>query len=315
MRELVHLKVLNELFDMLPTDTVYAGEVAGMKIYTNTAMKSYTKNWIKDHPSTKEIATRLERAIDEKKIVIGHTSSNLLSFLATKTLKTFIGVISAVVIGKPSNGTTLGFYTPSEKMIVILLDGNTSMLGKSYYPIPYILVHESIHMIAGIDPVNFYNHTKDTLHTYYKSFTQNIITSITDIHTVVSDSLLDEVIKKLLDTAEISPAANSTPVYLPALYEIWKRFYNAAVHDAGIAEDCADLSFVMLMGITTGETIPNDMRDTAAKCFSKAYDAIGIHMPETIPGQEIIFPSEIIAISNQKNPAPEIVTMINDSKF
>lgn len=316
MEKIIHLNVLNELFDMLPKDTKLAGEIDGMQIYTNTAIVNYTKQWIKDHPSTRSIANKLSSIMDSGKIVIGHTSSNLISFLAKKTFKTFIGIISSTIIGKPSNGTTLGFYAPAEKRIVILLDGNTSMLGKSYYPIPFILVHECVHMIAGMDPDNFFAHSKSKLCTYYKTFAESIINSISGRQYPISDENITKLIENLLMMAEISPTyIPDKPVPLTELYDQWFLIYETIVKDKGLAEDCADLTFIMLMNITAGVAITNEMRTAAVNSFVKAYGAIGIRMPNTIPGQEAIFPSEVIAIANQNDPAPEIITMINNSKF
>jgi len=289
-----NIDILQEFLDLAPTNLEKFGSVGGTNIYSNEKIITYIINWLSKSSRTKLIADKLIQGIRDRKILIGYESRSKIKFLLTRW-KHF---------RKPTSGKfVLGYFSKEDGQIAILLDSNVDLFGKSVREIPPVLTHEFMHFLANKDVTQFLRGTmNDTLLPFYREICNKI--SKSPVHDI-------DLIKTIIDISKFSDESNSR-ISTDVIISFWYELFNKS-NDKDSAVEMSKQMLAPYSGLLMDKYLFNrSITIDIARYFYKAYENIGVKNPEkiTLVGQEALYPSEVICISNQFGIRQDAVKMV-----
>lgn len=303
---MVELSIKTEVAELYPIKLELYGIVEDTPIYSNKYIEDKVIEWLHKSDITKPVSDKLQRLIRDNTIIIGHTEPGIFNFFYKK----FKNWINRTVLDKDAS-IVLGYYSPINRRIVILLDDNVNIFGSSIRNIPPKLIHELIHLIADTDIKKFLSSTlQSTLIPYYTSLVKNIsnneiVVSRTDMNKALIELSLDSE-GVFVNNSNINTSANQ-----------WIRLLNKYTSKDKSISYVKDMSLPYLGNIT--QTLNSKyMKDVhkSTICYHNAYKDIGVKsIGITIPGQEFKFPSEVVSITNEFELKPKIIQLINNFKY
>lgn len=312
--------IVNELFEYFPIKMDFIGSCAGYPVYSNDSIKEASLDWVSRSPITKNIITTISDGVDANQIMIGFTNKSTLSFLKSRfkigtqrTLKNWFGWN---LFGMYGNGLTLGLFSKEEGNIAIFLDPSVNIFGKVLMSLPAILAHELCHKTASSDIKNYLNHQMNPrLIPYYKNLFQ--LAGNLDL------SGFEEKLKQTIVKVTLSSERKSTSILMENVVDHWKDF----LLQVGLSGDELDSAiykvFIPFYHYILEEPLsglPNDLRNRQnefQEFFYQSYDQIGVEDTRTTTsaGQEAVFTSEVVSISNEWGLDSVTTSMINKLKF
>ncbi|MCK5021303.1 MAG: hypothetical protein KAS32_30105 [Candidatus Peribacteraceae bacterium] len=295
---------VREIADLAPTGLEYYATIGGEEIHSNATIERYTLNWLAQHPTTKSVSRALAHGIATRKIVVGYQSTSKFKFALFRMTKTLI----------PSAGEgIMGYYSPRDKKLVILLDENVSFFGTALKELPPIVMHELIHMAFNHNPDLLLRATmRKTLLPYYRKV-------LTETH-IDTNRLNDRDLERhIRELAYMTEAPNTVePASIASIGRLWKELYlkaNFSEKDAdylGNAMVLPYIAFVMERNVGQNREAAKRM---ALRMYA-AYRDVGINANKiTMVGQEHIAVSEILCIQNMHKVRSEISSVINSFRF
>ncbi len=212
-------------------------------------------------------------------------------------------------------------YSVSEDKIYLFLDNNVDLKGHEILSIDKILIHELCHMATvQHNETKIINKTINTLIPFYSE----IINNLTELFlhkkiefTTKVKNELKEVIYQLVDSNECKDM--NIDEKLKNSFDIWKKFLSKILFN-NLDEVNLITKAILALYIFNyhGEyLIKNDKYelvkhiDEIENIFIESYKNIGITRIINVPGQEVIFPSEIISISSQNGIQSNVVSSLN----
>lgn len=290
---------LNEFFDLIPTGLKQYGVVDNESIYSNEKIIMSVLAWLEKSSITKPILSGIKKGIDTRSILIGYENKSKLSFLA-KRIKSFTGT---------SHGMhTLGYFSPVDKKLVILLDDNVNILGKAVTEIPSIIAHELCHFAAFDKPQSFIS---TTLRSHLLPFYKNICYNIAPLTKNISDSVLTKTIQTLIITGD----ASSQPHTVSDTINIWRSYIEHAYPKEKANPIIIRMALPYLYFINSAKVKSSSYRpliNDTYKRYCVAYSKLGQDACRwTQAGQEFAFPSEIVAITSQWDVPSSVARLIN----
>lgn len=309
--------VLDEVFEYFPKSLELYGTVAGeFPVYSNDTIVKTTLDWLSKSNSTKQIIDPIKAGIDSKMIMIGFTNPSVFSFIKrrfTRGVNRFTRNWFDFNLFGVSIGSTLGLYAKSDGRVAILLDPSVDIFGRSITSIPSTLTHELCHKAAHDKTKEYLNlMMKPLLYPFFKKF-WFMLDSRTASHK--KEKLIDAIV-----TVTTRVEGSTSRTLIRDVVWAWFRFLESCgikKEDVEIDVQKALLPIFLLVweeDFNADPELKNKVWEWASY-FYAAYDFIGVDAEHTIAGQEIVFTSEILCVSNQNDPSPQAIQLINKLSF
>lgn len=290
--------------------------------FTNTVMYSHPniekivlKN-IEDNNSIKELKSVIQKGLDFRSIIVGYTDPGKFRFILNRLKNTLY-----------TKYVTLGTYNNMDNTIYIILDNNINLFGRDIVDININLIHELCHMAAHQNrKTRFIKNTMDRfLLPYFKSILEIVLSDrlklIPNFKQWMNNNIdkeLRQLITNLVLNNEVKP--KTTTRFINQSHNFYINFFNKVLQDLELSKEyIEDLSYLFVMRFINHMVPTNDSNMYTNKLISdkemgdhlyEAYNKIGISELMTNPGQELIAPSEIVAIASQNGPNRQIISMI-----
>ncbi|MCK5015754.1 MAG: hypothetical protein KAS32_01670 [Candidatus Peribacteraceae bacterium] len=295
---------VREIADLAPTGLDYYATIGGQEIHSNATIERYTMNWLAQHPTTKSVSRALAHGLETRKIVVGYQNTSKFKFAMFRMAKALI----------PSAGDgVMGYYSPRDKKLVILLDENVSFFGTALKELPPIVMHELIHMTYNHNPDLLLRATsRKTLIPWYKK----VLTETLPQTSNIADSDIEKHIREL---SYLSEAPNLVePASIVSVGKLWMKLFSKSGVSDKDAEFLGNAMVLPYMAYIMERSVGSH-RDTAKRMALRmyaAYNSIGINANKiTMVGQEHIAVSEILAIQNMHKVRPEVASVVNSFRF
>lgn len=282
-----------------------------LDVYSSPKIEEIFFSKIKKSTIIKPILKKVKEGLDNKKILIGYTNDNSFYFLYDKLQRFF----------KLKNTYSLGYFDPGTETLYILLDDNVSIMGNEIYKLDMTLAHELIHLAAfQYKRTDLLKNTyKKFLAPYYATLIGSAIGLITNKKLKFDDHVRKEFLKSLNKLFELNESdIGFIEEKMKNSYRIWMEFLNNATDiDTEICDKiCRFLMYPYYKNYLDRSYTQFSFDDLdkvkySESLYIRAYAKIGIKDTNTIAGQEFIFPSEILSISNQRGLHKELITSIN----
>lgn len=296
-----NLEPLDEFLDLSPIGLTYYGQIEGQDLHSSERIENYSLEWCKTNPSTSKIINVIEEGLTNKVIIIGYEEKSKLKQL----WNIFSRNIPKIIIMDPTKGSNiLGYFSPGEKKLAVVLDKNVSLFGKSLKELPPILTHELTHFACNVKPNLTFKSCKNQLLKFYR----NLTISIEPKSEKIPEEELLKVIKSLIFEMEVSHVEKRK---MSTAFNIWKSYFekNKEID----SEKTTVILFLPLIFWFLGNSRINrrELIKTMKKYYN-SYKLLGINAVSfTLVGQEVFAPSEVLCISNQFNPSNEVIKLIN----
>ena len=297
---------INEFLDYIPLGLKKWDTVHGVEFYSSEKIVKLVKNWVSQSPHTDKISDKLSEALDLRVINVGYENGSKLKFLATR----IEGWISNKI-----EGGTLGYCSREIPTIYVILDSHVTLMGDSQMNIPETIVHELAHYCSSKRYKRFIETNMPTLLNFYDKYLIQF-----DNFKYNQDDLKQTIYR--LSKYTDSDTALVSDIKLIKIFDMWSDFFktcnmNDSTSDAMAVKVMAPF---MVYFVSEDQKIHSDYRaqvkESAIK-IRRAYKMIssGESYKQTVPGQEFIFPSEIIALVNQDKIQNRMVNLINSTEF
>lgn len=302
---------------LVPYTKMDSFEIAPFEIYSSENIENKFKSQIEESTVLKPIKETVYRGINNKKIIIGYVNPSKFQFLYTKIKHTF-GI---------KKEWALGFYDHFDDTIYIVLDDNIGVLGNSRFDISNVVAHEICHMAA--------RHTTTTrflqpaISEYYLPFYSNFISTVASedgtklftrdkVNNILKNNVntLLELFKDMTEKFDVNKDMHYNHMKIKSAKVLWASFFRKLFNE---------LPLDSVMNLTEHVTSVYDKNflgnpsrlnvSMVGSAIIKSYEKIGFKNVTTLPGQEVIYPSEIVCITNQNGLHSNIVSSINKLKM
>lgn len=302
---------------LIPYTKMDSFDIAPFEIYSSENIENKFKKQIEESSVLKPIKSTVYRGLDNKKIIIGYVNPSKFQFLYTKIKHSF-GI---------KKEWALGFYDHLDDSIYIVLDDNIGILGNSRYDISSVVAHEICHMAA--------RHSKTTgfirpaISEYYLPFYSNFISNIVSedglklytkdkVNDILKNNVntLTELFHDMTEKFDVNKELHYNHMKVKSAKVVWGSFFRKLFDDLSL-DSIMNLT-EHVTGVYDKNFLGNPVRlniNMIGNSIIKSYEKIGFKNVTTLPGQEVIYPSEIVCITNQNGLHSNIVSSINKLKM
>lgn len=291
-------------------------------IYSNKNIEDIVYKICQNSNTTNDILNVIKNGLDFRKITVGYTNPSSFSFLYNRILN---------IVGLKSD-YTLAYFDPYSVSIKIILDDNIDLFGNDIEKIDNIIAHELCHMAAYKESqTNIINASFNSiLKPYYKNLiimahkylVKNEL--IYNTKFIINDDKLKTHIMNIVNNVEIKKLDIFQKVKIA--FKLWLEYFinilNFKEDDAQILTQFLFSPYIIDYMNDIGHNIKimpkiKKLKTDASSVIYFSYSKIGITNKThgTLPGQELIFISEVIAISNQYGISPVVKNCINKIKY
>ncbi len=286
----------------------------GIDIYSSPKLEKLLIYFIENSNISSQIKSTITSLVLNKKIIMGYTNPGKFNFLYQK-IKSLFGIKATDAI--------LGYYEPFENLVYVILDNSVNIFGNAMVEIDTVVIHELCHMAAYLNNKTsiIEKSFNKLLLPYYTYVIKNSWKSIYNEEVQLDKNFilnLKKTIYKLLKKNEQGYLSINDKI--KNAYIIWKEFINSSVinSDKEKTERFVKSLLSVYMFNYEGQnlfekdkvTIVNNL-DNITDIMVEAYKNIGTTKVINVPGQEFLFPSEIIAVSNQYGIQSDIINSLN----
>lgn len=303
--ELINLNIhdqkdfLEERFAMLPFNTKVVDKFGGVPLYSSDSLKQKAIEAFEAQKILLPVLPAITKLIVEDKILPCFASKNLIRLLGHK------------MFSDPMSQAIRGFFTSKSNKIYLLLDNNTSFLfWVRDHALTYLTLHELQHYVAyNLKGSRFLSINENPLTTFYGTFFNNLFgIKMKTSHVQSYYYYLFKNIEKKgsFDPKIISGASEH-------LHSLISNYLN----DKDTENSVKMISKTMNLYIHNTNAFIEEVRyggpirNVVLKLI-KSYKSLGIGNPNTLAVQELLFPSEVIAIETQYRPNKNHFDSINE---
>ena len=312
---------LNESFSMLPIGLHKVGQMDDISIYSNDRIKDIIKEQSYNNPSSRYIYKTIENGLKNDKIMVGYSTQSFTSHIfrrfkewnTHRSKKTSFGRVLQSF--KSDDIDIIGQSDKLTMSVAVILDKNIDILGDEIYDETITtIIHELCHLSCSNDTNKFFNATKTRfLIPFYRAFFKNIMNKEIDEH------ILEETVSNIMIISESYFSVND-PHFVMKIRQQWYNFFKQHEYDnkqANILSLSIMFPFLHLVAEQSLSTNEMEIMKKVIICLYKAYKEIGYSdiKEYTVVCQEVVFPSEIVAITNQFSLSSQLVNVINSLKF
>ena len=278
-----HGGTLHESFGVGPFGLQKAGTLSGMNFYSSDKLKQKFIEAVQERKETKPAADALVKLTERGIIIPCYSKKGIISFLGHK------------MWGSPYDKSIMAFFSPESNRVYMLMDNRVKyFVWTSSADLSQTLMHEMMHLSCYNLKGGFGSYFKSMWLTYYSEFF-NLYFESKDI----DKNDVKKFIQLVLKNIEWSAAYSQKFFDKPYAGEI-NMFARNSGSDIEIAEEFMD---AVNLFITNPNQYINQVyqRGSAPQriyaCLAQAYKVLGYRNPNSLFVQEILFPSEVAAIT------------------
>lgn len=271
-------------------------EFKPVPIYSSYKVEQKLIEIIENDRTTRPYTKILEKLIEEKKIIMGYMEPGKFRFL----FKNALNIISLITPIKGSNAV-LGWYIPKYDRIYIILDDNVDLIGNERFSISGVILHELCHMASYHSrATRFLTNNKKDINNFYNHFISEYIQYINNKYNLdnslklTSDlNLIESTITNPLHEYELNFFSLNPQERTNEFLKIWSVLFNDYPKEDRIEYTKPLIHFAFNSRKSERDIIHKILIDSYKKTQGVTST---IH---SYVYQELMAPSEIIAISNQ----------------
>lgn len=286
--------------------------ITNIEFYSSPKIQEILINIVNKSIILEPVRKNILKLIQNKKIILGYTDPSKFRFVFEKIKNLF---------GRSTSEKYVGLYSVSEDKIYLILDNNVDLMGHEIYSIDKILSHELCHMATvQYKKTKIIQKTINSLLLFYSEVIRNVTQLLLNKNISYDVKFKRELKDTIYELIDINECLDSNiDIKIKNSYNIWKKFLSKILFN-NLEEVNLITKAVLSLYIFNyhGEhLIKNDKYeiishiDEIENIFIEAYKNIGITRIINIPGQEFIFPSEIISICSQNGIQNNVVSSLN----
>jgi hypothetical protein len=288
---------LNESFGVGPFGLQKAGTLSGMNFYSSDKLKQKFIESVQQRKETKPVASALENLTRRGIIIPCYSKKGIISFLGHK------------MFGSDYDKSIMAFFSPESNRVYMLMDNRVKFfVWTSSKDLAKTLMHEMMHFACYNLKGGFGSFFKSMWLTYYSEFF-NLFFESKDIGKSDTKKFLQLVLKNI----EWSPAAYSQRFFDGPYTKELNMFARNTGSDPELADEFMDAINLFITNpnryiqeVYTRGSTPQRIY----ACLAQAYRILGYKDPDSLFVQEILFPSEVSAITaGEKSIRPHYVAI------
>jgi len=277
---------LNEVFvppiGLKPIAKIDGNEIYGSPLLNKTFLKALDKCG-----RTRAAYSKFEMLVQKKVLIPCHSTPGLISFIDWKLFQ-------------PSNErtVTMGFYDRESKKVYIMISNNAnvfSVVGNDF--VGKLVIHELMHMFSDIKRALFINVFKKELISYYRELWKQLF-SIGDI----PEKTTEKVVRHIFTDIEISKMISNNSIIKYNVVMNRELRPLSTLQDSEFDKMLTDYMVVAKIFLVNTDKFlqsQNQFRHILMPMYNAYQRAFGIRNMTTICVQELVFPSEVIAIASE----------------
>jgi len=315
MKRYKQLDFLNEKMEFFSLFRIKKKEACGYPLFYNDKFINEFVKILKNSPKLKNSADEIEEKIKSGKINIGYSTSNIIKDLY-KSFKKSLSVY--LKISSTSYFTIMGQFCPVDKSIYIYLDENADIFGTPFITtIEEVLIHELSHYFANNNPVTYTSVCFKSLLNFYI----NLLKEMDEEHIIKWNNKDIAAVKKLILKLIILESNNKIKddALIKKIIKEWKEcLINLCNNNDEYVNKLLYNLFLSYLS-TQGNISLTDKNiaelkinlDNFRSAYLNAFREINWYaLSFVMYGQEILFPSEVIAVKNSTGAYEEIKKLL-----
>lgn len=297
--------LMNEFF-ALPIGLKPIPIFGSLQLFTSESLKKSYIESMSSMPKMSNISGTISKMVENEMIIPCFLTKGILSTILFKMFPTDRARNDEQFF-KEEMRNVFGFYESGSKKIYILISNQINKFGFTNNERIYnVTVHESCHMASSKNQSKFMNSFRIFLSDYYT----NYFTKIFSLD-FVDNKLINDIIKLLFTKFEKSTIV--TQSNLKKYHELMMKFRDSS--QAGDSFDKIVHDFFVAIRLFTSSTSQfiksmNQFSHITDPLQTSYSDTFGGVDPGNIPIQELIFPSEVIAIGSEITHSKDIINRI-----
>lgn len=270
----------------IPLGLSEADRINGQPVYSSEVTKNKYLETVKSQPYLSKVYPKIEKFVKSGVILPAYGSSGLLASLADKAFSNKI------------DGDAQGYFLPERNKIYILVDAGSKIFWKSGYSLGTVTFHELMHYAAKNRSAQFFSKFSPVMEDFYKNFYKRCV------GIDVPSKNIKSMITFIFKTFESNPPTQSDLDNLEDFY-LRNVFSDDQVGQEATAKILIPVNmFIRQPGKFFASLNSNKLVNKLAYSLLESYNEVfGIRKPETTPIQELIFPSEVAAVSTSRPSA------------
>ncbi len=287
------MKISNELQELFvaPVKLKKEIEIDGLPLYSSDHLKRKVKMVLMKKKLTKKVAMTFAKMIDDGLLVPCFMNKGIfkLAFFKLFTSKT--------------NKSIAGFYDHRLKKCFILLDNNVNMFGySSNLLLSKISIHECTHLAFGKNSTGFISINNNALNIFYSEYFRLLLTIKTK-NTII-ERIVDEILELLYNIETRKQSINNSLFVKYVL--LLEKFRDYSELDP---EEFSEktLKYVVcckiyIKNLSTFINNLNMFRPIIGPLYVAYNNAFKMKNLNTVAVQELLFPSEVMAMKSETRP-------------
>jgi hypothetical protein len=267
----------------IPIGLAETGKIDGQSLFSSLQTKTKFLSSIQESKEISRIYPVISQYVKDNIIIPAYVHSGIFSRLLNKT---FANKISSEL---------LGLYLPEQNKIYILVDSGSNFFWKSDLGLSQVTFHELMHYASANNRKKFSSAFKRPLLEYYQLFFKRCA------NIEVSPNNIWKLLEFMFNTFENRKSKKQTD--LDKLESFYSRY---------ICKDKSKLQNILVPLYTyiykpdlffNSINIDLKINKTVSSLYLCYSDVFGIIKPNTTPIQELLYPSEVIAVSSSRPTA------------
>lgn len=290
--------LLNELFEFFSIFRVKKIESCGIPIYYNDAFKSVFLDIISRDRFGSNIKDEIEIMLNSGQLNVGFTTSNIFVDLYNEFKKRVISKFITI----DQKYRILGLFCPIDGKVSIILDENTTFFKSAKEDrVLNVLFHELCHYFLFLYPIHFINYTKDVIQKFYKNLLEAIKPIPLENMNKAEKVLRDISIKLMLRERLVE---HNIEIIIEESSRLWLNAVDDIYNDDNSKAKVLNFIAKVINAIVDASNLNiTDLVNNVFSIFHFAYEkTFNItnkeRLYEIFFGQELMFPSEIIAVAH-----------------
>jgi hypothetical protein len=277
---------LNEVFvppiGLKPIAKVDGNDIYGSSLLNKTFLKALDKSG-----RTKAAYSKFEILVESGKLIPCHSTPGLISFIDWKLFQ-------------PSNErtVTMGFYDRMSKKVYIMISNNANLFSVVTNDfLAKLTIHELVHMFSDIKKALFVNMFKKELVAYYRELWK-LLFSISDI----PDKTTEKIARFLFVNIETNKVISNNSIlkYNSIMNNELRKFSTLGENEFNkMLTDYMIIAKMFLISTDRFLQSREQYKHILVPMYHAYQRAFSIRNMTTICIQELIFPSEVIAIASE----------------
>jgi len=292
-------KNLDEII-ALPIGLKPLARLDGKLIYGSEKLNSNFLKAISKSKRTSPLLAKFSSMIDSKKLIICFKSKTLPGFIQWK------------VFAPSGEQKVLGFYDPPSEKIFIFISANLNIFAYvSNNFLSKLLIHESIHMFADEKRGSFISLFKSDLINYYKHLWSNYFKM--NKNDVKDENILN-VVNFIFKNFELkSPTGSSLKEYFTIIFKEFFQYTTISKDEfAQLVNDYILFARIFIMDMQKFISSITKYKHVFDSIYLAYKEAFGLTNLTTLCVQELLYPSEVIAIMSEDIGNSRINTAIKN---